>query len=214
MLATVADVEERYDEAFTAAEQNAVEVALEVASQTIVDYVGAPIEPTAQVDTLNVLQSDWRITTRFWPIIQLTQVRIRNSGVAAWTILTEDVDFVVVNDAMGRIHRIRDRGTVMSWPVGYKTVEFTYSSGYDPIPASIRDVAVNLAYRTYSAGQSGESQQVAAGTIASERIGEYAVSYATGSAAAAAASVSSSAPGRLSAVEVSTLNQFRRPVLV
>jgi hypothetical protein len=150
----------RHAEPFTAEEQDQAELLLDLATGAIDEETGQSLELSTDTVLLDADGGRKLILPR-WPVTAVASVTLTDTG----DVLVHGADRDYTWSASGILYR---RGAC--WPCGPQTVEVVHTAGHTTVPPGPKRVALRLAAQAWPNP---------GGVLASETLGDHAVSYAT-----------------------------------
>ncbi len=147
-----------------------------VAAQGLLDQATAAIQSWTR-QTLGLAEDDTVRLAGTWrdelvlperPIVDVTAVSVGGVALTDWIVTTDGI-------TRGGVSSLQ-RDPVYGWCGPLAVVEVTYSHGFDPIPADIKAVCLNMTQRSLSNPVG----------VTSESIGSYSVTYDADAAPGAA----------------------------
>jgi hypothetical protein len=136
-LVLVADVERHLDIPTGSGDAAQLGLQIEVASQIIEDYLDRKIKSQAVIEIFDG-RRDNRLILKQWPVTAITDVRFDSaSDFSDPTTIVDSSTYRLVN-AQEIVNLYG------SWPIGYQNIKVSYTAGYNPIPASIRNACLQL----------------------------------------------------------------------
>jgi hypothetical protein len=150
----------RHTEPFTPEEEDQAELLLDLATGAVEEECGQSLWSSTDTVLLDGTGTRKLVLPR-WPVTAVTAVTLTDDG----TVLAEGTDRDYTWSASGILYR---RGSC--WPCEPQAVEATVTAGLPAAPDGVRRIVLRLAAQAWNNP---------AGTIASETLGDHAVTYAT-----------------------------------
>jgi len=165
-LCSVTDIAKQYNggTAYSANETTVIENMINLATQYAEKYIGRHIETrgTDATQTFDIPKNTSEIFIKNFPVISVTSVT--EDG----TVLVLDTDYIKYDD-QGTFVKGLTEGYY--WANGLKKVVIVYEGGYATVPEDLQQWAIEVVGYMY------ETKSM--GNIASERVGQLSVTYAT-----------------------------------
>lgn len=208
-LVTQTDLENAFQCKFDeSVEANAIAITLADAEASVLSFLDRTVTlDSGRSEVHHILVHDYRLFAKERIDGNLV-VEERPPG-GSFVTLTEDEDYVVVNQAEGRLHRIFSELAQKSWFVGYNTVRLTYDAGWTTPPLEISQVISEIAYAKYLFNQKQGEGDLIAGAMVNERMGDYNIRYGDVRASAGEQSLAGGGIG-ISKAHQRMLSPFRR----
>lgn len=135
---------------------------LDSAIEVATDYCGL-IVPTEVTETYDGGRST--IVLRGWPVVEVTTVLDGYTATTPTATSTAGSDGWTLKKNAGVLSRVAAGGTPRAWSEGTDSVTVTYTTGLDPVPASVALGLLILAQHLYGS-KVGQASQRPAGTTA------------------------------------------------
>ena len=192
----VADLESFLQIDITGADQIAsAEAAIDAASEAIRNETRQTLDLVEDDDV--IVDGEGLVRKIFLPELPVTEVTV---------VEEDDIELADGTDYKlgqhGILHRVG-----RCWSLGIQNIAITYSHGYDPIPADIKDVCIRAASRAYQAGVRSSGAGAVPG-IQSETLGDHSVTFEQGPGQGEASLGASAAPILLKS-EMAILARYR-----
>lgn len=194
---TQADVEAFLQVTVPAAKMASVARAIAEATEAIRNYCHQYIERVAGETIMLDCAGGSRL---FLPELPVTSVA---SVVEDGELLVAGADEDYQLGQHGVLHRVGQ-----DWESGIQIIRVTYTHGYDPIPADVRDVCTRAASRAYQAGMKA-SEMAAVPGVQAKSLGDFSVQFGGEAGAAGESVLGASAAPMLLRSEERVLNRYR-----
>jgi hypothetical protein len=155
---------------------------IDLASGRIEEYTGKKIQPIAVEEILNG-RGGSVLWPKFYPVTALVgtdeatrlgNLQYRDTVVGGWINLMTDEDFILFDPTMSFQIELLEGTT---FPAGRANIRIEYIAGYDPIPADLMLVAVEMVAKAYQLSRNGEAALGLQSKSASAAGGSGGVSY-------------------------------------
>lgn len=147
-------------------EEGLADIAIDSACQSVRDWCDQLVEATAVVDKVNGNDTAVLVLPHF-PIISTTSLKMYGDGqlvASSEEILVDGTDYVM-DAASGIVERVDDG----VWTRGTRNIVWTGTYGHDPVPTTVRLVALQIAARIYDEGMAvSESAGTYSGTFSGD----------------------------------------------
>jgi hypothetical protein len=153
---------------------------IDLASGRVEEYTGKKIQPVSIEEVLDGKGGEV-LWPKYWPVsglvggnesAKLGNLQYRNSATEGWTDLLTDIDLVLFDPKMPFEITLLDGNT---FPSGRANIRVEYIAGYDPIPADLQQVVIEMVAKAYQQSKHGEGSL----GVASKSVGSAGVSPST-----------------------------------
>lgn len=155
--------------AIAAADAALIASLITAASAAIETYCGREFTSTVRTEDYDG-DGDKYLLLRAWPLTSVTSITITEDDGTTYSIAAADL---TLNEEVGeiRVKSVLTTSDFAYFPSGYQNISVVYTGGYATIPADIQQACVHLIETMLAANQQ-------AGDVTSEKLGDYAVTFA------------------------------------
>jgi hypothetical protein len=154
---------------------------IDLASGRVEDYICNKVQP---VEVEEILDGDdpGGLTVTFWPVQalageedadKLANLQYRNSPVDSWVNVLTDTRYLRIDPR--KPWELQVLGGFGGFPKGTANIRVKYIAGYDPLPADLQQIVIEMVAKAYQQSKHGEGSL----GVASKSVGSAGVSPST-----------------------------------